>query len=103
MSDRVMVTSGLSKAYGIPGVRIGWIVGPARLVAECWSQHDYITIGPNKFSRPHRAGRGGGRQSRAMLRAHRRSPEEEPADCARLGVVIRGTPHVDRTGAAPSG
>ena len=50
MSDRVIVTSGLSKAYGIPGVRIGWIVGPPRLVAECWSQHDYITIGPNKMS-----------------------------------------------------
>ena len=30
MSDRVIVTSGLSKAYGIPGVRIGWIVGPKR-------------------------------------------------------------------------
>jgi aspartate/methionine/tyrosine aminotransferase len=50
MSDRVIVTSGLSKAYGIPGVRIGWIVGPAAVVAECWSQHDYITIGPNKLS-----------------------------------------------------
>jgi len=50
MSDRVIVTSGLSKAYGIPGVRIGWIVGPAGVVSECWSQHDYITIGPNKIS-----------------------------------------------------
>jgi aspartate/methionine/tyrosine aminotransferase len=50
MSDRVIVTSGLSKAYGIPGVRIGWIVGPAAVVADCWSQHDYITIGPNKLS-----------------------------------------------------
>jgi aspartate/methionine/tyrosine aminotransferase len=50
MGDRVIVTSGLSKAYGIPGVRIGWIVGPAALVADCWSQHDYITIGPNKMS-----------------------------------------------------
>ncbi len=50
MSDRVIVTSGLSKAYGIPGVRIGWIVGPRQLVAECWSQHDYLTIGPNKMS-----------------------------------------------------
>jgi aspartate/methionine/tyrosine aminotransferase len=50
MSDRVIVTSGLSKAYGIPGVRIGWIVGPRDLVADCWSQHDYITIGPNKMS-----------------------------------------------------
>lgn len=50
MSDRVIVTSGLSKAYGIPGVRIGWIVGPKDIVAECWSQHDYLTIGPNKIS-----------------------------------------------------
>lgn len=50
MSDRVIVTSGLSKAYGIPGVRIGWIVGPKDVVAECWSQHDYLTIGPNKIS-----------------------------------------------------
>jgi aspartate/methionine/tyrosine aminotransferase len=50
MSDRVIVTSGLSKAYGVPGVRIGWIVGPPALVARCWSQHDYITIGPNKLS-----------------------------------------------------
>jgi aspartate/methionine/tyrosine aminotransferase len=50
MGDRVIVTSGLSKAYGIPGVRIGWIAGPAELVGQCWSQHDYITIGPNKMS-----------------------------------------------------
>ena len=50
MSDRVIVSSGLSKAYGIPGVRIGWIVGPPELMAECWSQHDYLTIGPGKIS-----------------------------------------------------
>ena len=50
MSDRVIVTSGLSKAYGIPGVRIGWIAGPREIVADCWTQHDYLTIGPNKIS-----------------------------------------------------
>jgi aspartate/methionine/tyrosine aminotransferase len=50
VSDRVIVTSGLSKAYGIPGVRIGWIVGPRNVVADCWSQHDYLTIGPSKIS-----------------------------------------------------
>jgi aspartate/methionine/tyrosine aminotransferase len=50
MSERVIVTSGLSKAYGIPGVRIGWIAGPEQIVAECWTQHDYLTIGPNKIS-----------------------------------------------------
>ena len=50
MGDRVIVTSGLSKAYGIPGVRIGWIVGPKNIVDDCWGQHDYLTIGPNKLS-----------------------------------------------------
>jgi aspartate/methionine/tyrosine aminotransferase len=50
MSDRVIVTSGLSKAYGIPGVRIGWIVAPQDLAERCWTQHDYLTIGPNKMS-----------------------------------------------------
>lgn len=50
MSDRVIVTSGLSKAYGIPGVRIGWIVAPPGIVEACWSHHDYLTIGPNKLS-----------------------------------------------------
>ena len=50
MSDRVIVTSGLSKAYGIPGVRIGWIVAPPDVVARCWTQHDYLTIGPSKLS-----------------------------------------------------
>jgi len=50
MSDRVIVTSGLSKAYGIPGVRIGWIVGPPEIVQECWTQHDSVTICPSKLS-----------------------------------------------------
>jgi aspartate/methionine/tyrosine aminotransferase len=50
MSDRVIVTSGLSKAYGIPGVRIGWIAGPKDVVADCWTQHDYLTISPSKIS-----------------------------------------------------
>ena len=50
LGERVVVTSGLSKAYGIPGVRVGWLAGPAKLTAACWTQHDYITIGPNKMS-----------------------------------------------------
>lgn len=50
LGERVVVTSGLSKAYGIPGVRIGWLTAPPALAAGCWTQHDYITIGPNKMS-----------------------------------------------------
>jgi hypothetical protein len=49
-SDRVIVTSGLSKAYGLPGLRIGWIVGPPATVASLWSYHDYTTISPGALS-----------------------------------------------------
>jgi aspartate/methionine/tyrosine aminotransferase len=49
-SDRVIVTSGLSKAYGLPGLRIGWIVGPPSRVASLWSYHDYTTISPGALS-----------------------------------------------------
>lgn len=50
MSDRAIVTCGLSKAYGIPGARIGWIVGPPAFIEECWAQHDYTTICPGALS-----------------------------------------------------
>ena len=30
-SDKVIVVNGLSKAYGLPGLRIGWLVGPPEL------------------------------------------------------------------------
>jgi aspartate/methionine/tyrosine aminotransferase len=49
-SDRVIVTNGLSKAYGLPGLRIGWIVGPAPRIASLWSYHDYTTISPGALS-----------------------------------------------------
>ena len=48
--DRLLVTSGLSKAFGMPGLRIGWIVGPPRLVEKLWSYHDYTTIAPGMLS-----------------------------------------------------
>ena len=49
-TDRVIVTSGLSKAYGLPGLRIGWIVAPPDVVASLWSYHDYTTIAPGALS-----------------------------------------------------
>ena len=49
-SDRAIVTSGLAKAYGLPGLRIGWAIGPPALVAALWSYHDYTTISPGALS-----------------------------------------------------
>jgi aspartate/methionine/tyrosine aminotransferase len=48
--DRLLVTSGLSKAYGLPGLRIGWVVGPADTIAELWGRKDYLTISPAALS-----------------------------------------------------
>lgn len=44
--ERVICTGGLSKAYALPGLRIGWIVGSAQLVDELWAYHDYTSISP---------------------------------------------------------
>lgn len=48
--DKVIITCGLSKAYGLPGLRIGWLVCPAELAEQLWSYHDYTTICPNPMS-----------------------------------------------------
>ncbi len=48
--DKLLLTSGLSKAFGLPGLRIGWIVGPAKTVANLCHYRDYTTLTPNYLS-----------------------------------------------------
>jgi aspartate/methionine/tyrosine aminotransferase len=50
MYDRLLITSGLSKAYGLPGLRIGWIAGPPGTIEELWGRKDYLTICPGAIS-----------------------------------------------------
>jgi aspartate/methionine/tyrosine aminotransferase len=51
LSDRVLITSSLSKAYGLPGLRLGWVVCPTPEVAiQLWTYSDYTTICPAKVS-----------------------------------------------------
>jgi aspartate/methionine/tyrosine aminotransferase len=42
--DRAIVTGGLSKAYALPGLRLGWLGGPRTTIEEIWAHHDYTTI-----------------------------------------------------------
>ncbi len=42
--DRVLVNGGLSKAYALPGLRVGWLTGPKQLIDDAWSYHDYTSI-----------------------------------------------------------
>lgn len=48
--DKVVAVGGLSKAYGLPGLRIGWIAGPADTIDDIWARHEYITISATKLS-----------------------------------------------------
>lgn len=48
--DRVVVTNSLSKAYGLPGARIGWIVAPEDVAGDLWARTDYTTIAPASLS-----------------------------------------------------
>lgn len=49
-TERVLVTQSLSKAYGLPGLRLGWVVGPPSVVADLWGRTDYTTIAPSVVS-----------------------------------------------------
>lgn len=44
-----IVTSGLSKVYGLPGLRIGWVVAKDQ-AGKLWAYRDYTTIGPGAIS-----------------------------------------------------
>ncbi len=48
--DKLLITSGLSKAFGAPGLRIGWIVGPPKTIAKLCSYRDYTTLTPTMLS-----------------------------------------------------
>ena len=48
--DKVIAIGSLSKAYGLPGLRIGWAVAPEAAVQACWRRHEYLTISATRLS-----------------------------------------------------
>jgi len=49
--SKTIITSSLSKAHGLPGLRLGWAVCPSKEVAkEFWTYSDYTTICPSTVS-----------------------------------------------------
>jgi aspartate/methionine/tyrosine aminotransferase len=48
--ERVFAIGSLSKAYGLPGLRLGWVVAPADMAENIWARQDYITISATKLS-----------------------------------------------------
>jgi len=48
--EKVVITSGLSKAFGLGGLRTGWVVAPPELIAAFGIHFDYLTVTPTLLS-----------------------------------------------------
>src|SRR5271155_5893249 len=48
--ERTLCTAGLSKAFSLPGLRTGWVIGAPKMIENLWSYHDYTSIGPSMLT-----------------------------------------------------
>ncbi|HET9837864.1 MAG TPA: aminotransferase class I/II-fold pyridoxal phosphate-dependent enzyme [Candidatus Angelobacter sp.] len=44
MYHRLVCVNSLSKAYGLAGLRIGWVVAEPEMIEELWRRHEYAVI-----------------------------------------------------------
>jgi len=40
----------LSKPFGLPGLRLGWMAASAEIITECWWLRDYVSLSPGKLN-----------------------------------------------------
>ncbi|HPH44885.1 MAG TPA: aminotransferase class I/II-fold pyridoxal phosphate-dependent enzyme [Candidatus Aminicenantes bacterium] len=81
--DKVLAVGSLSKAYGLPGLRVGWAVGPAEIIDELWARHEYLTLSATMLSN--------------HLAAYALSPAVRPRLINRgRGFIRRGYPVLER-------
>lgn len=81
--EKVLAVGSLSKAYGLPGLRIGWVVGPAPVVDELWARHEYLTLSATMLSN--------------HLAAYALSPQVRPRIIQRTrGYIRRGYPVLEQ-------
>ena len=73
--DKVIALGSMSKAYGLPGLRIGWIAAATQTVDRIWRRHEYTTISASMLSN--------------HLAAHALSPEVRPRLIQRARNYIR--------------
>lgn len=72
---KVLAHGSMSKAYGLPGLRIGWSVTSAEVAEAMWARQDYITIGNTMLGN--------------KLAAYALAPEVRPRILARTREYIR--------------
>src|ERR1700742_3205614 len=44
MYDKVICVNSMSKAYGLAGLRIGWVMASAEMIEALWRRHEYAVI-----------------------------------------------------------
>ena len=44
LSPNTFVSAGMSKSLALPGLRVGWLVGPSQDIYNAWSAKDYASI-----------------------------------------------------------
>ena len=71
-------TTSLTKAYGLAGLRFGWIAGPEEVVERAWQWKDYTTISPSLFGQ-HVAKQALGRRESRILSENRELAEKHRA------------------------
>jgi aspartate/methionine/tyrosine aminotransferase len=81
--DKVLAIGSMSKAYGLPGLRLGWVAGPTASLDAIWARHEYTTISATMLAN--------------KLAALALSPEVRPKLLARTRAYIRkGYPILER-------
>jgi aspartate/methionine/tyrosine aminotransferase len=73
--DKVLAIGSMSKAYGLPGLRIGWVIAPGEQAEDIWSRQDYITITATRLAN--------------TLATHALSPDVRPRLLARTREHVR--------------
>lgn len=73
--EKVLAIGSLSKAYGLPGLRIGWVVCPKDTASEIWARQDYVTISSTILGN--------------KLGAYALSPEVRPRLISRTRTLIK--------------
>ncbi|MFX0083368.1 MAG: aminotransferase class I/II-fold pyridoxal phosphate-dependent enzyme [Candidatus Hodarchaeota archaeon] len=48
--NKVLAVGSMSKAYGLPGLRIGWVIAPIDTINKIWARHEYTTISATMLS-----------------------------------------------------
>ena len=78
--EKVIAINSMSKAYGLPGLRLGWLVAPESLIPSLWRRHEYTTISATMLAN--------------RLAAAALAPDTRPKVTARPDVINRcGLPY----------